>query len=56
MKKTLFVIAADYTPLQPVEDEHDTVIHFLYPQEAPVRSFCGFVSSKNQELFLFICC
>lgn len=45
--QTLFVIAADYMPLQPVEDEDDTVINFLYPQEPPVRSFCGFVSLSS---------
>ncbi|PWZ06591.1 hypothetical protein Zm00014a_018263 [Zea mays] len=27
----------DYMPLQPLEDENDTVISFLYPLEPPVR-------------------
>jgi len=32
-----FTIAADYMPLQPIEDQDDTVINFLYPLEPPVR-------------------
>lgn len=34
--QTLFTIAADYMPLQPIEDEDDTNISFVYPLEQPV--------------------
>lgn len=34
---TLSMISADYMPLQPLEDEENTTINFLYPLEPPVR-------------------
>ena len=36
-KHFFFTIAADLMPLQPIEDEDDTAINFLYPLEPPVR-------------------
>jgi hypothetical protein len=35
--QTVSIISADYMPLQPLEDENDTVISFLYPLERPIR-------------------
>ncbi|PWZ07951.1 putative methionine--tRNA ligase [Zea mays] len=44
----------DYMPLQPLEDENDTVISFLYPLEPPVkqgRTRRGRFQSQSGQLF-----
>ena len=45
---TLSIISGDYMPLQPLEDEDDTVINFLYPLEPPVRFLIYF----SEEYYL----
>jgi hypothetical protein len=51
---TLSIISADYMPLQPLEDEDDTVINFLYPLEPPVRFLIYFSEEYYSPWFLTI--
>ncbi|AQL07071.1 hypothetical protein ZEAMMB73_Zm00001d047595 [Zea mays] len=54
LEKMFSCFITDYMPLQPLEDENDTVISFLYPLEPPVkqgRTRRGRFQSQSGQLF-----